>query len=480
MADDNQFFRPIRDFYQRTVVSCSADDALVDIVAQMRERSISCVVVVTDGKPYAIVTDRDLRNKVVATGKDPASLRVADVMSTPLVTIGEDDVLYETLYRMSRHNIHRLVVVDQAGVLAGIITVTDILRLQAHSPHQLVVDIEKAASIDALRELHQRIQKLIIHLAGTGIAIREMVKLIANLNDQVVIRLIDLLRAEKYPDLTDDFAFVVMGSEGRGEQTLSTDQDNGIIYDDTLSTVEVTRLEAFSHDLIDALISIGVPACPGGIMARNPEWRRSLSGWRQELTRWLSAPTPDNVMTGSMFMDLRPLYGRTDLVDALRTHAFHYMANEQGFLVRMAQNMTNFAPPLGWFGRIKVEKSGPNRGQIDVKKAGIFAITDGVKALAIEAGRLQGSTHDRMEALVEAGVLKPEQVADLRAAFDFLVLMRLRGQVGALRSNATPSNYIALEHLNAMEQGELRLAFEGVAKFQSFIQHHFKLQLLRN
>ena len=185
-------------------------------------------------------------------------------------------------------------------------------------------------------------------------------------------------------------------------------------------------------------------------------------------------------MTGSMFMDLRPLYGRTDLVDALRTHAFHYMANEQGFLVRMAQNMTNFAPPLGWFGRIKVEKSGPNRGQIDVKKAGIFAITDGVKALAIEAGRLQGSTHDRMEALIEARVLKPEQAADLRAAFDFLVLMRLQGQVAALRSNATPSNYISLEHLNAMEQGELRLAFEGVAKFQSFIQHHFKLQLLRN
>ena len=480
MADDNQFFRPIRDFYQRTVVSCSADDALVDIVAQMRARSISCVVVVAEGKPFAIVTDRDLRNKVVATGKDPASLRVAEVMSTPLVTIGEDDVLYETLYRMSRHNIHRLVVVDQAGVLAGIITVTDILRLQAHSPHQLVVDIEKAASIDALRELHQRIQKLIVHLAGTGIAIRDTVKLIANLNDQVLIRLIDLLRRDRYPDLTADFTFVVMGSEGRSEQTLSTDQDNAIIFADTVQGEELVRLEAFSNDLIEALISIGVPPCPGGIMARNPEWRRSLSGWRQELTRWLSATTPDNVMTGSMFMDLRPLYGRTDLVDALRTHAFHYMANEQGFLVRMAQNMTNFAPPLGWFGRIKVEKSGPNRGQIDVKKAGIFAITDGVKALAIEAGRLQGSTHDRMEALVEARVLKPEQAADLRAAFDFLVLMRLQGQVAALRSNATPNNYISLEHLNAMEQGELRLAFEGVAKFQSFIQHHFKLQLLRN
>lgn len=479
MADDNQFFRSIRDFYQRTVIQCTAQDALVDIVAQMREHSISCVVVVTEGKPCAIVTDRDLRNKVVATGKDPASLRVADVMSTPLVTIAEDDVLYEALYRMSRHNIHRLVVVDQARVLAGIITVTDILRLQAHSPHQLVLDIEKAASIDTLRELHQRIQKLIIHLAGTGIAIRELVKLIANLNDQVLIRLIHLLRSEKYPDLTDNFAFVVMGSEGRGEQTLSTDQDNAIVYDDALSGPELARLEAFSHDLIEALISIGVPPCPGGIMAKNPGWRRSLSGWRQALTDWLTTPSPDNVMTGSMFMDLRPLYGRTELVDALRTHAFRHMSQEQGFLVRMAQNMTNFAPPLGWFGRIKVEKSGPNRGQLDIKKAGIFAITDGVKALAIEAGRLQGSTHDRMEALVEAGVMKPEQVADLRAAFDFLVLMRLQGQVEALRTHSTPSNFVALEQLNAMEQGELRLALEGVAKFQAFIQHHFKLQLLR-
>lgn len=480
MADENEFFRPIRDFYQHRVVSCAADDNLVDVVAGMRERGISCVVVVSEGKPCAILTDRDLRNKVVATGRTPASLRVADVMSAPLMTITEDEVLYEALYRMSRHNIHRLVVVDGAGALAGIITDTDILRLQAHSPHQLVLDIEKADSIDALRELHGRIQKLIVHLAGTGIAIREMVRLIANLNDQVLIRLIDLLRAERYPDLTTDFAFVVMGSEGRGEQTLSTDQDNAIIYADSLDQAEVARLEDFSQALIEALISIGVPPCPGGIMAKNPQWRRSLSAWQREVSRWLSTPTPENVMTGSMFLDLRPLYGRAELVSTLRDHAFHFMSQEQGFLVRMAQNMTRFAPPLGWFGRIKVEKSGPQRGSVDLKKAGIFAITDGIKALAIEARRLEGSTHDRMEALVDCGVLRPDQCADLRAAFDFLVLKRLQGQVAALRANETPSNYVALENLNAMEQGELRLALEGVAKFQSFIQHHFKLQLLRN
>ena len=212
--------------------------------------------------------------------------------------------------------------------------------------------------------LHERIQKLVLHLAGTGVAIRDMVKLIANLNDQVLIRLIHLLRNEKYPDLSADFAFVVMGSEGRGEQTLSTDQDNAIIYDDALDAAQVSRLEAFSQELIDALISIGVPPCPGGIMAKNPQWRRSLSGWKVELNRWLSTPTPDNVMTGSMFMDLRALYGRGDLVGSLREHAFRHMSQDQGFLMRMAQNMTNFHPPLGWFGRWEITSCMQRRKQI--------------------------------------------------------------------------------------------------------------------
>lgn len=272
MAEENQFFRPVRDFCQRQVMTCSAGDSLVSAVAVMRERNISSMVVLGDGLPLGIFTDRDLRNKVVALGCSPAELAVGDIMHSPLATIGEDDMLYEALYRMSRLKIHRLVVVDEQGALAGIITDTDILRLQSHSPHQLVLDIEKAASVDDLRALHTRIQDLVLHLSGTGVPIRDMVKLIAHLNDQVLIRLIGLLRADKYADLTDGFAFVVMGSEGRGEQTLTTDQDNAIIHDDALPPAEVARLEAFSHDLIDALISIGVPP------ARAASWRAIRSG----------------------------------------------------------------------------------------------------------------------------------------------------------------------------------------------------------
>lgn len=479
MAEENQFFRPVRDFCQRQVVTCAPDAALVEVVGIMRARNISSVVVADQGLPVGIFTDRDLRNKVVANGRDPSNLTVSDVMNAPLAVIGEDDFLYEALYQMSRRKIHRLGVVDSQGKLSGIITDTDILKLQAHSPHQLVLDIEKADSLDDLAALHRRVEALVLHLVGTGISTRDMVRLIANLNDQVLLRLIALLRADKYADLPAGFAFVVMGSEGRREQTLSTDQDNALIYANDLDQADIARLEDFSQELIDSLIAIGVPPCPGGIMAKNAEWRRSLSEWNREISRWFDTPTPDHIMKGSMFVDLRTLHGDPGLERALKDHMFAHLARDRGFLMRMAQNMMGFKPPLGWFGRIKAEKSGEHRGMIDIKKAGIFAITDGVKALSLEAAKLDGGTHERIASLVEANVLKPADAEDIEESFEFLVQMRLRGHVEAIKAGRTPTNHIELAQLNRMEHARLRSALEGVARFQGFVRHHFSLELLK-
>ncbi|NMG04690.1 DUF294 nucleotidyltransferase-like domain-containing protein [Azoarcus taiwanensis] len=479
MAEENQFFRPVTDFCRRGVVTCGADDKLVDVVAIMRERNISSIVVTAGDKPLGIFTDRDLRNKVVALGLDPNTLAVRDIMNAPLAVIREDDFLYEALYRMSRAGIHRLGVVDRQGALVGIITDTDILKLQAHSPHQLVLDIEKAETLDDLAVLHKRIEALVVHLSGTNLQTRDMVRLIANLNDQILLRLIALLRRERFADLPEGFAFVVMGSEGRSEQTLSTDQDNAIVYADTLGADEVAQVEAFSQALINALIEIGVPPCPGGIMAKNPEWRRSLGKWKGEISRWFDTPTPDNIMMGSMFVDLRLIYGDAALVEALKSHIFTHLAKDRGFIMRMAQNMMGFKPPLGWFGKIKSSSDPAHRGEIDIKKAGIFAITDGIKALSLEAGKLDGGTLDRIDSLHAGGVLKSEMAEDLDASFEFLVHLRLRGHVEAVTEGRTTSNYIRLDELNRMESARLHSALEGVARFQQFIQHHFSLNLLR-
>lgn len=479
MAEDNQFFRPVKDFCQRAVVTCAPGDALVDVVRVMREKNISSVVVVDNEQPLGIFTDRDLRNKVVAAGSAPAGLAVRDIMNSPLAVIGEDEQLYQALYRMSRRKIHRLGVVDAGGRLTGIITDSDILRLQAHSPHQLVLDIEKAENVADLKTLHARIQALALHLSGTGIATRDMVRLIAHLNDQILVRVIALLRETVFADLPDAFAFVVLGSEGRGEQTLSTDQDNAIVYADHLTPAEVRRIEEFSVTLIDALIAIGVPPCPGGIMAKNKEWRRSLGEWQVQLDRWLLAPTPESVVACGTFVDIRTIHGDPSFERALKEQLYARVQANRLFLMRMVENSLRFAPPLGWFGKIKGESKGEHPGMLEIKKAGIFAVTDGIKALAIEAGVLDGSSAQRLEALRAAGVIDAKEAENIGESFEFLVLMRLRAQVEAVRAGRQPDNYVALEQLNTMEQGRLRIALEGVVKFQGFIRHHFGLHLMR-
>ena len=479
MAEEGQFFRPVRDFCQRTVVTCGPDDALVDVVRIMREKNISSVVVCENKLPSGIMTDRDLRNKVVASGVDPSAIAVRAIMNSPLAVIGENDLLYEALYQMSRQKIHRLAVIDGKGKLSGIITDSDIIRLQSHSPHQLVLDIEKAGNLDELKEVFSRIQSLVLHLSGSGTSPRNMVRMIAHLNDQILLRLIGLLTEDRFADLPKRFAVVVLGSEGRGEQTLLTDQDNAIVYGDELAADEIARIEEFSQVLIDSLVAIGIPPCPGGIMANNNEWRRSLGKWQEQLDRWLQAPTPSNVLSCGTFVDIRTIFGDPSFEHELKTQVYKYVQRDKLFLMRMVENTLRFAPPIGWFGKIKGEKDGDHSGMLEIKKAGIFAISEGVKALAIQAGKLKGSTHQRLEALVKDKVLSRKVAENIAESFDFLVLMRLRGQVEAVREGRKPDNYIPLERLNMMELGRLQIALKGVEKFQEFIKGHFNLHLLR-
>jgi len=479
MAEENVFFLPVREVCRRQVTTCAPDAPLVTVAATMREQNISSVVVCVEGAPVGIFTDRDLRNKVVAAAADPCTLVVRQVMNAPLVTVGEEEFLFEALYRMSQHGIHRVVVVDAQGRLAGIVTDSDILRLQRRSPHQLVRQIEEAQDTAELASLHGRVQGLVGHLLGTGVRTRDLVRLIAHLNDRIVLRLIALLRVGRFASLPEHFAFVVLGSEGRQEQTLTTDQDNAIVFADDLDPAEVAELAAFSAELTAGLIAIGVPACPGGIMARNEAWRRSESGWTEALEHWLVTPTPENILKGSMFFDLRTLCGSPGLERTLKARLAEHLRRDTAFLMHAAANVLRFKPPLGWFGRIRAEQHGELGGCLDVKKAGIFAITEGVKVLALESGILDGGTRERMQALVAAGVLEGGAAEDLGAAFDFLVYLRLRGQVEAIRAGREPSNFIPLDQLNRMERGRLRLALEGVKSFQGFLHRHFRLDPLR-
>jgi CBS domain-containing protein len=349
--------------------------------------------------------------------------------------------------------------------------------MQTRSPQQMVREIEEARSVVDLAGLHRRVQDLVIHLTGSGVRTRDLIRMIAHLNDQILARLITLLRAERYPDLTERFTFIVLGSEGRQEQTLTTDQDNAIVYADDLNPTQLERLEAFSRELIDNLIDIGVPRCPGGIMASNEAWRRSFSAWSDVLDLWLSTPTPENILNCSMFCDLRIISGDPALERELKELVTGRMQGNAGYLAHMGANVLRFPPPLGLFGRIKVERSGDHRGMLDLKKGGIFAITEGVKVLALEAGCLRGGTLQRLQLLADAQVMTGQEAQNLEESFSFLVLLRLRGQVAALRQGQIPTNHLALDQLNRMERGRLRLALEEVRTLQELLQRRFRLEL---
>jgi CBS domain-containing protein len=474
MPELNILFQPVGQYCRRDVISCGADEPLMAAAATMRERNISSLVTTDQGQPVGIITDRDLRNKVVALGRNPAELTVREIMNSPLITIADDEFLFEALHLLSRHRIHRLAVTAPDGSLAGIITDSDILRIQTRSPQQLVREIEEAAGLDQLSALHKRVQGLVEHLVGTGVPINDLVRLIAHLNDRILIRLATLVRSRQFPDLTDRFALLVLGSEGRREQTLTTDQDNALVYDDGLTEQQIAELQSFSEALIDAVIRIGIPPCPGGIMASTPEWRHSLQGWRHQLNHWFGAPIPANILKISMVSDMRTLYGDPTLEQTLRSHVSGRLVGNDAFLGHMTANLLRFGVPLGWFGRIKTEKP-PHAGLLDLKKAGIFAITEGVKILALSNGLQVQNTRERVAALQQAEVLSLQEGDDLTAVYDSLVQFRLRSQVDDLRAGRQPDNLLAIADLNRMELGRLRSALEGVRSFQQLLQQRYRL-----
>lgn len=480
MAEESVFFLPVRDFCRRQLITCSVNDTVKAAAEVMRELKISSLLACDDGgKPIGVMTDRDLRNKVVADGLDAERLRVADIMTSPVISVQEDDTLFEVLYQMSRHRIHRIGVVDQNNALVGFINESDIIRLQNRSPQHLLKAIDEASTIEELRQIHLESDQLIVFLSRNGVGTRDLVPLISLFNDQLAEKLVALLTREQFSDIGRYSTFLVLGSEGRREQTLKTDQDNAIIFSDAATTEQIAEIEKFSQALIAALIEIGVPECPGGIMARNDFWRRSLSDWKHAVNIWIESPNGENILNFSMLSDMRSLTGDSSLERELRGFILDNTRDNGIFLARMAQNVVNFSQPLGWFGRIKVEKSGEHAGKIDLKKAGIFTMTEGIKVMALSVGVFGGSTLDKLKILKEKKILTKEQIADLEAAFLLLTSLRLRGQINAAYEGRDIHNFIAPESMDRVEKGRMQQALEVVQTFIGTLKQHFRLDMMR-
>jgi CBS domain-containing protein len=472
-------FDPISRWCSLGLHTCQASDTAEAIAQKMHQLNLSSLLVEEGGVIVGIVTDRDLRNKVVGAGLAPRERCARELMTSPVITLPLTAPLHQALLVMARKGIHRVVVSDETGRPVGVLSQSDLLKTQRHSPHLLALEIEWASSLAALADHYQAVRELVPLLVRNHTPIEETVAVIAFLNDALMRRVVEITAAE-HGIAQERFAFVVLGSQGRGEQTLVTDQDNGLILDDALTEGEADVARAFGEAVSTALLDVGFPPCPGNIMTRNPAWTRRLGEWRRQLTVWVHQPTPEHLLQAAMFADLRALCGNEAMTESLRETLYELAASDTLFLARLAQNSLRFPPPLGWFGRIKTRQIGDIRQGVDLKKAGIFAITDGIRTLSLQHRTLQGNTFDRIRRLGEIGVLPATDARDLASALAFMLDLRLRTQVGALDEGGEPGNVVDLKTLSRLERYELQAALQTVGRLHTFLRLHFHLDLLRN
>jgi CBS domain-containing protein len=291
-------------------------------------------------------------------------------------------------------------------------------------------------------------------------------------------RLIHILDISEDIRLPAGAAYLVLGSEGREEQTLRTDQDSAIVYRDDFPPDKLAEVQRFSDRIVSVLECVGVPLCPGNMMASNPDWCHSLKEWKQLTERWMTVPGPDNTVFVGVFQDLRVLHGDIALEEELRTHLCECSHINTIFFPNMARTIAGFEAPLGMFGRLLVEKKGPQIGKLDLKKGGLFALTRGISLLALEAGIVGGTTWDKIDRLKHMNFVSADDLEKTRESFTFLMKIRLEKQILNITSGEEPSNLVDPLLLTQKERERLRKAFMGAKAMIALLRTRYQLDLV--
>lgn len=476
--EDSLLFISVGAVCHRPVVTCPADIGLVEMSQQMKTLNISGIVVVENEKPIGFVSIRDLRNLIADSVTDIAIMTVREVMKTSLVTIGSSEQLFKAIFLLAKHTIHHLIVLDDNRNLYGILTVSDLLRIQTNTPLYLIKEIESAESIDQLRQIGTKLTDMVQYAVNINADTTNLIQLITQFNDTFVQRLISILDLTHNIRLPAGAAYLVMGSEGRREQTLRTDQDSSIVYRDDLSADNLKLVRRFAEKIAASLERVGVPLCPGNMMASNSDWCHSISEWKHLTTEWICRPNTDNTLLFGGLQDLRVLHGDVSFEEELHSHIIECARLNSNFFAEMAHNIVRFEPPLGLFGRLIVEKTEEAYGKIDLKKGGVFTLTRGVALLALEAGIMGGTTWEKLSRLHHLKIVSDHDLETLNESFTFLIKLRLKTQLRAVSDDTEPDNMVAVHSLTYKERDQLRSAFKGVCMLIGILKSRYQLDVI--
>lgn len=446
-------------------------------LTMQREMVGSILVEDPSAEVVGIVTDKDLR-RVVSVGMD-VEAAVEAIMSTPVATISHDASCFDALMRMMQRHIHHLAVEREGGIV-GLVTSHDLVVLQGRSPVALFREVLAQTDITGLYPLAAKVPEVVRALVDEGARPRNVTRMITVLNDLLLERMLELLeRSLGRPPVP--YCWLLMGSEGRREQTFRTDQDNALVYkdveDETVARACAYYFTAFAERAIEHLVNMGFPRCPGNIMASNPAWRQPFAQWRDQFEDWILKPEPEEVLKATIFFDFRPGFGHTLFADELRNHVVRHASRQDVFLRHLAADCLRARPPLSFFRNFIVEKDGEHKNTLDLKTRGLAPLVDFARVMSLGAGIRATNTLDRLERLKEDEAIPSDLAAETMEAYEFMTQLRLVHQLERAELGLTPDNHIEPARLSDIEKRTLKDAFGVVGRAQSFLKEHFRLNI---
>jgi len=463
----------LRDLLRREPITTTGDATIREAAQLMAREQVSSLLVVEGDRLVGIVTDRDLRTRVLAAGLD-TSAPVNAMMTTDPVTARPDDIAMELILEMTSRNIHHMPVVggDGGTTPLGMLTSTDLMRLERANPIHLVGDVAKAGDLDTLVTLSQRLPRIIDQLVHEDATADGIGRIVTAVGDAIEQRLLHLAERELGPSPAA-YAWVVLGSQARLEQGPGSDQDNALVLSDDATPDDAPWFEALATFVVDGLVACGYPRCPGDIMATNPRWRQPLREWKRTFAKWIDEPVPDAILRSAIFFDLRTVHGDHSLVAELQEQIRVSAPRSARFLAHLARNAAANEPPLGFFRGFVLEREGEHKDTLDLKRGGFHAVVEVARVHALSRGLPQVSTLSRITAAAGAGGLSAARAADLHDAFEFIRYVRLLHQAKQIRSGEQPDNFVAPSELSSFEKRHLRDAFQIVRTAQqTILQSH--------
>lgn len=461
----------VKDANLHRAVIVPFETSIFEAVKTIKKEKVPTLLLRDNGGQIHIVTDSDFREKVILNRMDFDEI-VGKISNSGIKYVNENDFLFNAQLIMSQHGLKRLVVVNNNDEIVGIIDQISLSSFFATHTFSVSNEIDKAETIEELKNASKSFIKIIKSLNAKGVKVEFISKLINQLNRKMMNKLFKITAPY---GLKDKACLVVMGSEGRGEQILKTDQDNALIISDDCSLSDEDILK-YTHEYTEHLVDFGFPRCEGNIMVSNPYWCRREKDFKDLIYEWIMKPNGDNFMNLAIFYDALAVTDDRTLLDNLKEYLFKIGSTSKTFYMHFAKIIMDFDVPLGFFdGFVFNSDDKEHKNEIDIKKGGIFILVQSIRSLSLENKILRSSTQKRIKELNKLNVLDDEFASELSQAFNFFLTIKLKSNLQKLDSGEKIDNFINPDNLTTMEKDLLKDSFKIVNKLKKKLEMHYKL-----